>query len=1171
MTDEILKLPSPAKIREELEELVVRELLGPAGGPDEELSEKNMRPKERYLLGMLAPKKMLVGSEEDEELAVGGTDAVEDGQTEVVAPQTESIIPSSLGLTFAVLSEAKAIKITVRWGKYVKVESETLINEETGNPQRVWKRFPMEGISQPIPLRDGIIPPWIVKAEEPDVFVRGLIRKNQKDWLVTIFLINNQTEQDRLVDEKWLFQPELVIESTDGSSAFISRGLPYDSSRPDKAYLEERMMDMLYRHHMEFAVGHGTAVHVKVDPKDSSRAYQISNRAIPRYEVPKQTPPTKEEIPALQGLVLDMKVLAQSKPEEVFDKLKALPSAYAEWIKKEREKISQPQLSEFRDQAEAAFKNCERALIRIQEGLNLLKADKQALSAFQFANESMWLQRTHTILSEKIRRGEKIQFDEVDIESNRSWYPFQLAFILINLPGLTDIKHKDRTGDMQATADLLWFPTGGGKTEAYLGLTAYTLAIRRLQGAIAGRSGDHGVAVLMRYTLRLLSLQQFQRATTLICACESIRRERMAKGDSSLGKEPFRVGLWVGYRTTPNTTDQSDEAVQRDHGRFMRGGSGTPAQIKNCPWCGQLINPGRDICVETYSKGRGRTFIYCGDALGSCLFSKRQSPDEGIPILVVDEEIYRKLPALLIATVDKFAQMPWNGATQMLFGRVTGYCSRHGFRSPEIEDADSHNQRGSLPRANTVPHEWLRPPDLIIQDELHLISGPLGTLVGLYETVVDELASWTVDGQSIRPKVIASTATIRRADEQVRNLFLRSVEIFPPQGTDIRDNFFSIQREPEEMPGRLYIGICAPGRKFKNITVRVYVALLAASQKLYEKYDKHVDPWMTLVGYFNSMRDLGGTRRLVDDRVRSILRDMDIRGLAKRKKPNVQELTSRMAAVEIPETLDLLEVGFDPKDDEKRREFQEKGQYYQLPMPVDVLLATNMLSVGVDVKRLGLMVVSNQPKTTAEYIQATSRVGRSKPGLVCTVFNWARPRDLSHYERFEHYHSTFYKHVEALSLTPFSKRALDRGLTALLVALIRLAGPRFNENKTASEVRRDHDYVKQAFNSIIKRAEKVLGTKEDINEVKAMLERRLDVWFAAAANDGTGKILGYKTVKDSVTKGLLHPPSLQPWDLFTTLTSLRDVEPTVALVLDHLTGSGFSQQENHETASQEDS
>ncbi len=358
------------------------------------------------------------------------------------------------------------------------------------------------------------------------------------------------------------------------------------------------------------------------------------------------------------------------------------------------------------------------------------------------------------------------------------------------------------------------------------------------------------------------------------------------------------------------------------------------------------------------------------------------------------------------------------------------------------------------------------------------------------------------------------------------------------------------------MPGRRYVGICAPGRRLKVALIRVYVALLSAAQTLYDKksYGKEVDPWMTLIGYFNSMRELGGMRRLVDDDVRTRLGKMDQRGLTRRSLYSVDELTSRKGSTDIPGVLDHLEAGFDPQTEAKRKELQAKGRFKELPKrPLDVLLATNMVSVGVDVQRLGLMVVAGQPKTTAEYIQATSRVGRKYPGLVFTVYNWTRPRDLSHYERFEHYHSTFYNHVEALSVTPFASGALSRGLTALLISCVRLLGSEFNANKRACRIDRNHPYIKAAFDTILRRAELVgngSGDGEFLPTLKAELNERLDEWLAEAQRTAGGRVLGYDEERDGVTVGLLHRPGLDPWDDFTCLNSLREVEPTVGLILD---------------------
>ncbi|MEP7217266.1 MAG: DISARM system helicase DrmA, partial [Bacteroidota bacterium] len=987
-------------------------------------------------------------------------------------------------------------------------------------------------------------------------------------WSVTLFLINDQSEPKYLKDKAWVFQPELMAEGVDGAAVMHRRTTLMDRHRADPTITAENdLLSMLYRRNVEFAVGHGVSIHVDVSP-DPNRAYHVRTNVVPSCEIPRTTPPTVADAatnPAfakLAGLDLDMRSLAEADPKSYRSRLNPLVDAYRDWIDREEQRISDPNegLDQYTLVAKDAIARCRATLIRIEAGLALLDSDPMAARAFGFMNRAMWLQRTHSKFAEDVRRGnDHADYNTFDVPAVRSWYPFQIAFILLNLPGITQLDHPERGESKDAIADLLWFPTGGGKTEAYLGLTAYTLGLRRLQGTIAGRSGENGVAVLMRYTLRLLTLQQFQRASALICACEDIRRTAASGGDTIWGKTPFRVGLWVGGSTTPNRTKDSDEAIKLAHTQTKSVGSGTvsPHQLTNCPWCGSKIDPGRDIQVESYSTGASRTLVYCRPKSGQCKFSRKEAPGEGLPIIVVDEEIYRRLPALLIATVDKFAQMPWNGSVQMLFGQVDGYCERHGFRSPhlaatsdELEVNGTHPAKGGLAKARVLAQNPLRPPDLIIQDELHLISGPLGTLVGLYETAIDKLSTWEVNGVKVRPKLIASTATTRRAADQVHALFMRKLNTFPPTGLNIDDNFFSLQRKPSaETPGRKYIGICAPGRRLKAALIRVYVAYLSAGQKLFEDYGADADPWMTLVGYFNSLRELGGMRRLVEDDVQTRLSRMSNRGLPNRKlyaPDTVRELTSRLGSTAIPETLDLLETGFDPA--KLNAVFKPGGEY--IPRPLDVLLATNMISVGVDVPRLGLMVVAGQPKTTSEYIQATSRVGRTHPGLVCTVFNWARPRDLSHYETFEHYHATFYKHVEALSVTPFSAGSTNRGLAALLVSLIRQTGTEFNPNDKAMlmATQRHHPYVASAIDTIVHRAE-MIGEVTVADDIRQQLKRKMDKWESRAQKMNQGSLLGYETKKDGLTIGLLQKPSIGTWDEFTCLNSLRDVEPTANLIL----------------------
>jgi len=681
------------------------------------------------------------------------------------------------------------------------------------------------------------------------------------------------------------------------------------------------------------------------------------------------------------------------------------------------------------------------------------------------------------------------------------------------------------------------------------------MAIRRLQGKLGGYDGSRGLAVIMRYTLRLLTLQQFQRATALICAMEKLRRDSLAQGDESLGKEPFTIGLWVGNRVTPGTTEEAHRAIEdiRNPGRH-RAGTPLPVQLTSCPWCGSAIDPGRDVVVD---KERGRTIVYCGDPVSRCPYSRGRSSSlarPGIPVLTVDEEIYHRPPTMMIATVDKFAMMAWRGQVRTLFGRVSQECERHGLLWPGCECNTGHRASRGLPTAAVRSVSPIRPPDLIIQDEFHLISGPLGTMVGLYESAVDELCGWTLDGKTIKPKIVASTATVRKAKEQVNNVFMRRVSVFPPHGLDVEDNYFSVQRPIDRRPGRRYLGVCSPGSSRPAMLIRVYTAFLTAAQALFERFGEAADPYMTMVGYFNSLRELGGMRRLAEDDVqtRSYRVQMSMverPALAQRSVSNIRELTSRVSSQDIPKYLDDLEVKFkatfDPSVGKHVTRWNEGDT-----RAIDVVLATNMLSVGVDVNRLGLMAVNGQPKGTAEYIQATSRVGRSFPGLVCTVLTWARPRDLSHYETFEHYHATFYKHVEAQSVTPFSPRAMDRGLTGALLSLMRLEYADFSPNEGAAVLdRSDKPEVLEAIDMLVRRAWNVSENRAIEALAERELKERADEWAKEASVPGRTLAYEKRGERAATMVPLIKSPGIHAWDNWTVPMSMREVEPGVRLIM----------------------
>lgn len=1161
-----------AYVRELLQLAVIDDLLGPANGPTEEIVGMSVR--DRYLVGKLAPISPSGGQSAvlpfaDEEVRDGevpkdlspyvnadhiARDKVpsaaidDDEEREIDTSNNQSLVPSSMGFTFCVDGELDSVRLVAHWGRYERTRSESE-DEETGRSRRCWKRIPSGGAAV-VSLKKRIVEPFQVDIECPEVVVRGTVSAplENGDRLVTLFLVNTQTMPDQNQDQAWIFQPELIVRDMEGRAVFRRRPV----LRADEFDEEREALEMIYRDRVEFAVGHGVSVHATVSAENAERATEVRTVVLPEYEIQvTETPGLEpEDRPAMRRMIedglLDMERLAElatlEKRAELIAGLKVLTDDYAGWIAENRGTIGSEVVG-YDTQATEAMERCTLILERLQEGIEVLATNDRALAAFRFANRAMASQRIHSIYSLARRRGDQVTVEGLNVRKNRSWRPFQLAFVLLSVPALADPTHRDRTQPLEAFADLLWFPTGGGKTEAYLGVAAFTMGIRRLQGNMGGLDGDRGLAVIMRYTLRLLTLQQFQRATTLICAMEVLRRAE----PSVWGDEPFTIGLWVGQRVTPNTTEESHFAISaaRDD---QRQRSSSPHQLTFCPWCGSEILEKRDIEVRRFTRDIGKTIVYCGD-VHRCEFRKAASNGFGLPVVVVDEEIYRRPPSMLIATVDKFAMMAWRGQVRSLFGRATKECPRHGLLWPGADCTGNHTKKGFLDAVKLREITPLRPPDLIIQDEFHLISGPLGTMVGLYETAVDELSTWTIDGKSIRPKVIASTATVRKAEEQVNNVFLRKVSVFPPHGLDVEDNFFSVQRSVADKPGRLYMGICSPGSSRPAVLIRVFVALLTGAQALFERFGAVADPYMTVVGYFNSLRELGGMRRLAEDDVqtrayRVQMGDVTRPGLNQRSVRNVDELTSRVSNKEIPKKLDQLEVEF--------KATWEKGE----TKAIDIVLATNMLSVGVDVSRLGLMVVNGQPKNTAEYIQATSRVGRTFPGLVCTVLTWSRPRDLSHYETFEHYHATFYKHVEAQSVTPFAPRALDRGLTGAMVSLLRLENEGLNPNPGAQSLDGSgKPEAKKVRKSVSDRAWKVTDKATIRTTAENMVADRIDRWVKEAVKPG--RRLGYEAERGQGDLApLLKKPGAAAWDEFTVPMSMREVEPEVRLIMDDAKQSG---------------
>ncbi|HYF81325.1 MAG TPA: DISARM system helicase DrmA, partial [Symbiobacteriaceae bacterium] len=906
------------QVRADLVDRLRLELVGP-NAVDEELGES---PTHRYLCGILWPKGTPIDStEDDSDNNAGGADET-DGAPELTAPLAQSMKPSSIGLSFVVEPEHREIAVTAQWGIYT---ADARQEEGGGRASDRWRRQAKE-----MPVTLTLTPDGHRRSypddDKPSPKIEWLVRELQGRLAVSLFLVNRHSKPNGAEDAACLFQPVLKVTSTTPETPiFAARKLQLPEGQPLDALQDE----LLYRKEQVFAVGHGSAVKWDLEPGRIDRAVALQTVTIPDFTVPLVVAEKDRG-----GSVLDMQKLADAADEgKLFDCLSPLIYAYEDWIEERRTELDGLQGDLPHDlyrQAEEHIGWCEEARARMMAGLKILTSDPRAFAAFKFANRAMAWQRTQADWGRRARKDKSV-WDTPPAPLVSTWRPFQIAFILQSILSVVEPASKERDW-----ADLLWFPTGGGKTEAYLGLSAFLMAYRRLRGEVDGMRGDAGVTIIMRYTLRLLTIQQFQRAATLICACEMLRKEDPA----TWGKEPFRIGLWVGGSSTPNNFDDCEKALTTKNWT-----GATPVQLVTCPWCGSPLTDG-----DYYPHRKARR-VLIGCSRRGCDFHRLKNA-EGIPALVEDEEIYRLAPAMVIGTVDKFARVPWLAETGSLFGHVKGEIPGWGFAASGEDDSTMATRQAALNLQNRteqiVDSRPLLPPELIIQDELHLISGPLGTVVGAFETAIDLLCSRDVNGLRVGPKVIASTATIRKADEQVRGLFERRAVVFPPPGLEAGRSFFAEKKDLSEASGRLYLGVFAPGRSVKTALVRVYATLLASTGAVGAKAED-LDPYYTMVGYFNSLRELGGAVRLIEDDVRSRMAKtlanpkrlgQKYRFAARTMPDTVPELTSRVDSKLIPVILDQLERTYatPPSATEP---------------PVDVVLASNMISVGVDVPRLG--------------------------------------------------------------------------------------------------------------------------------------------------------------------------------------------------------------------------
>ena len=1046
-------------------DLVKQEIYGPLDSLSEETLSDD--PLSRYFCGVLYPQKSETPIEEgddgttpkeadspDESEDVG--EPIPTSSTQVFKDLTddeESYLNLSNAYKQSALSVSVAIplrhsiKITIAFAKYVK-------NAE----EKEWKRHPF---SKEFAFSSDSLTDMAKKTRRIEVYaekdnvlsLNGFYRWKDGDvYVFTFCLLNETTVNDDARHPKandCFFQTRLIIESDEGLAPIPKKEMFKNPSEDTESNL------LLYRNEKKYAVGHGCS---PIWDDRSQPVKSVSSEFLPTYEL-------KTVVPKNSTLSMEQ-MYKDDNGIQTIEGLRDLCDNYEKWINEQDKKTKEGDFeSRYLLAAQKNIANCRECLERIREGISVLSSNTEAYSAFRLMNEAMLLQQIHSKLDKrKIVKGAdgKYRVEEglIPILEDKStwkkgpvygyWRDFQIAFILLSIPSIVD-----HESPQHGIVDLIWFPTGGGKTEAYLGLSAFTILYKRI------KKKDDGdcVQIFMRYTLRLLTSQQYERAAALVCSLEHLRRE----SPQLLGSKPITIGLWVGGGTTPNTMQEAFkyyDTLNSNHSNKY------PFVISKCPWCGAEIGPHNGkmfgIKKNILLKPKKKKVLYFSCSDPRCEFHADNDPSKQLPLHVVDEEIYENPPTFLIGTVDKFAILPYKPKAKTLFGLRNG------------------------------PAKGRNHPELIIQDELHLISGPLGSTVSAYETMINFFCSYEEDGKMVRPKIIASTATISQAKRQCHELFdlpKEKVKIFPPSCIDNGETYFSTVSKDD--PGREYVGIYAPGAQ-SSATSAIHILASHYEGKRFADYggnDTLKDAYWTNVCYYNSIRELAQAVNWVDadiyEHSKIILhRDNDpshsSNGIP---RPLYMELNSRNQDVSVGESFELLSHQL--KDDKPNT----RGS------TMDFCFATNMISVGIDIDRLGLMTVFGQPKTTSEYIQATSRVGRSgsRPGLVFVFYNPGKPRDKSIFENFEDFHSKFYSYVEPTSISPFCSELRSRVVPALVVGITRYIASHDSSNGNGFQEAYRDGSTKVAEDAILSRVKGVDPAEEA--DTKKQIDMLVDTWM----------------------------------------------------------------------------
>ena len=1033
-------------------------------------------PLDRFFTGILFP----VFQSEDG-LDVDDTeDELENDDKETAQPvkkEKRYIPPSSAGFSFYITGIQINLRIFYNAACYLKEDerdrkgrftSEKWEKQSLARDNGEEVEFTPDGVKQ-YPVFGG-------KAK-----IDALWREYTDGYIVTISISNTQTINEtkkyhKEINEKALFEVTL--------KCIVEHGIVGNYPTTDRELLsaEEKEIELRYKDIRTYAVGHGTGVDWKTNRQHK---LEIWADFMPVVEVPQVTANTgNKDSQVLQFMYLS----ACEQDKNCLAELKIFVAEYDTWISAQTKKARREDEADQKT-AEDIITRLISAQKRMEQGIRFLEEDEYARTAFAMANKAMLMQMRSTDRANGTIQDEK----------KYTWRPFQLAFILMVLESSTkeDSAFRD-------TLDLIWFPTGGGKTEAYLGLMAFLFIYRRLRYS----ASYGGTVAIMRYTLRLLTSQQFMRACKVIFALELLRREDTKR----FGRQAITVGLWVGTASSPNTFKQAMECrTNGQHSKLL---------VTKCPWCHTVFTDENFVARED-------AFHFTCTNKG-CDFGREEK--NILPCNVVDQSLYKKPPGLLIATVDKFARLAWDERAGNFFG-IDGN----------------------------------RPPELIIQDELHLISSAPGSIVGLYEVGIDSLLM----ARGVRAKYVASTATIKNAAQQVKTLFARDMAVFPPPGLRYDDSYFAKTIPLKEKPGRKYIGFLAPIPPRQRCLSPLTATLLTAPINLFKEKEEYLDAWWSQVIYHGSLKGVGNSRTLyqgdadhyltritlenlgneIEETKPGFLDDEKFKTLddyTKITDPEIARIVNKYLPIR---NLTIKTLTSNQSAEENGQVFTDLAKERSDHGSIDVVLATNMISVGLDVSRLALMIINGQPLTTAEYIQASSRVGRGNvPGLVFVNYYKTQARSLSHYENFRSYHDSFYRFVEPSSLTPFTYQARKRALHAALVIAVRHGIPLLTANDKAEFFDPEQADVKNVLHIMKRRIASAIRDKASIKQVNNHLSELVDEWYTETRlSDSNKRNLVYFS-KDQATDNLLHNFD-ENQGLWPTLQSMRNVENNALMKL----------------------